>query len=43
MKEDEVSGVCSTQENVRNAFSLFVGKPEGRGQMGDRRRCEDNS
>jgi hypothetical protein len=35
--------VCSTNGEKRNAYSIFVGKPEGKGPLGrPRRRWVDN-
>jgi hypothetical protein len=38
-----VSGACSTHGEERNAYRIFVGKPEGKRPLGrPRRRWEDN-
>jgi hypothetical protein len=28
MKEDEIGGACSVQGEMRDAYNIFVGKPE---------------
>jgi hypothetical protein len=33
-----MGGPCSTNEEKRNAYRLLVGKPEGKRQLGRRRR-----
>jgi hypothetical protein len=33
-----VGGICGTNREKRNVYRLFVGKPEGKGQLG-RPRC----
>jgi hypothetical protein len=41
--EDEMGGVCSTNGEKRNAYRLFVGKPEVKRLLGrPRRRRVDN-
>jgi hypothetical protein len=38
-----MGGACSTNGGKRNAYRLFVGKPEGKRPLGGRRRrCVDN-
>jgi hypothetical protein len=40
---DEMRGACRTNGEKRNAYSLLVGKPEGRRPLGrQRRRWMDN-
>jgi hypothetical protein len=34
MKEDEISGTCSAHGEIRNAYKILVGKPEGRRPLG---------
>jgi hypothetical protein len=41
--EDEMGGPCSTKGEKRNAYRLWVGKPEGKRPLGrPRRRWVDN-
>jgi hypothetical protein len=41
--EDEVGGACSPKGEKRNAYRLFVGKPEGKRPLGrPRHRWVDN-
>jgi hypothetical protein len=41
--DDEMRGACRTNGEKRNAYSLLVGKPEGRRPLGrQRRRWMDN-
>jgi hypothetical protein len=44
IKENEMGGACNTHESERrNAYEIFVGKPEGKRPLGrPRRRWEDN-
>jgi hypothetical protein len=38
-----MGGACSTNGEKRNAYTLLVGKPEGKKPLGrPRRRCVDN-
>jgi hypothetical protein len=37
MEEDERGGACSTK-NMRNAYIILVGKPEGKRRLGRSRR-----
>jgi hypothetical protein len=42
-REYEVGGVCSFMREKRNAYRVFVGKPEGKRPLGrPRRRWEVN-
>jgi hypothetical protein len=34
VEEDEMGGPCSTNWEKRNAYRLFVGKPEGKRPLG---------
>jgi hypothetical protein len=41
--EDGMDGACSSYGEVKNAFNILVGKPEGNRSLGRlRRRREDN-
>jgi hypothetical protein len=43
LKEDEMGGACSAYGEMRNAYKIFVGKPDGKIPLGrHRRRWEDN-
>jgi hypothetical protein len=43
VEEDEMGKACSTHGAKRNAYSVLVGKPEGKGPLGrPRYRWEDN-
>jgi hypothetical protein len=43
VKEDEMGRACSTNEAKSNAYSILVGKPEGKRSLGrPRRRWVDN-
>jgi hypothetical protein len=43
MEEDEIGGTCSSHGEVRNAYKILTGKPEGKRRLGrPRRRWEDN-
>jgi hypothetical protein len=43
VKEDSMGGVCSTHEEIRNAYNILIEKPEGK-RPRERPRCkwEDN-
>jgi hypothetical protein len=43
MKDDEMGRVRNTYGELRNAYIILVGKPEGKIPVGNRScRCEDN-
>jgi hypothetical protein len=43
IKQDEMVGLCSKHGEMRNAYKIFVRKPEGKRPLGKhRRRWEDN-
>jgi hypothetical protein len=43
MKEDEVAWACCAHAEMRNAYRILVGKPDGRRPLGrPRRRWENN-
>jgi hypothetical protein len=43
MEEDKVGGACGTHGEIRNAYSILVGRPEGNRPLGiPRNRWEDN-
>jgi hypothetical protein len=43
VKEDEMDRACSTNGEMRNAYTILVGKPEGKIPLGrQRRRWVDN-
>ena len=43
IKGNETSGACSTYGEMRGAYRVLVGKPEGKRQLGrPRRKWEDN-
>jgi hypothetical protein len=43
VKEDEMGRACSTNGEIRNAYKILVGKPEGKRPLGGpRRRWVDN-
>jgi hypothetical protein len=43
MKDNETSGACSTFGEMRGAYRVLVGKPEGKRQLRrPRHRWEDN-
>jgi hypothetical protein len=43
VEEDEIGGACGTNGEKRNAYTLLVGKPEGKRPLGrPRRRWVDN-
>jgi hypothetical protein len=41
-KKDEMGGAYSAHGSMTNAYTILVGKPEGRGHSEDVRRWEDN-
>lgn len=43
IKEHGMGGTYSTQGEIRNAYKIVIGKPKGKGPLGQpRRRWEDN-